>query len=515
MSQLRLDNVERALLRPKDEAKAAEREMHARMLIARINGRMFFQGNNPVWKFSGAHEGRPGDILEAAVRTVDTFQDGPNYSSRFNPMNLHPKQLAAWKSSARFNYLPCGRRSGKTEIDKRKRVKTALRYPMGTRGKVVFGAPVWNQAKRIFWEDIKLMIPLYLIKGGDRGISESENTIKLYNGVDIVVTGMDEPRRIEGDPLLGISLDEYGDMKPTVMDAHIRPALVDTQGWADIFGVPEGRNHYYDEVSMAKSDDECAVHHWTTEEVLPFYLGAEAAAREIASAKRRMDPLTYEQEFLASFISFEGRAYYGFAEDTHCKKGLPYDPEDILVFCFDFNVAPGVAVVCQEHKGVTCIIGEVYIPRNSNTPAVCRKLIEQWRHHVGPIHIYGDSTGGLPGSSKIDGSDWELVKKTLKPAFGDNIRMRVPAGNPKERVRVNSVNSRLKTTDGAIFIKVDPTKAPNIVKDFEGVRLLEGGSGEIDKKSDPKLTHLTDAFGYYIAEKFPIKGNGALNIQQF
>jgi hypothetical protein len=44
---------------------------------------------------------------------------------------------------------------------------------------------------------------------------------------------------------------------------------------------------------------------------------------------------------------------------------------------------------------------------------------------------------------------------------------------------------------------VDPAKAPSVVRDFEGVRLLKGGSGEIDKKADPLLSHWTDGIGYY------------------
>lgn len=511
MSFSRLDKIETALFGPSDKELALKKEAHAKVLIARINGRMKFGGISPQWRRPGTYEARPEGLIEVALETPLTEIEGPNHSIRMTPMNLHPKQLAAWKSSARFNYWPCGRRSGKTEVNKRKRVKTALRYPLGTRGRVVFGAPVWSQAKGIFWDDIKAMIPKPLIKD----ISESENNIVLYNGVHILVTGMDEPRRVEGVPLLGISLDEFGDIKPIAWDNHVRPALTDTQGWGDIFGVPEGRNHYYDAVTEARGDPECEVHHWTTEEVLPYYLGLESAAKEIASAKRRMDPLTYQQEYLASFVSFEGRAYYQFNLEEHCRRGLKYDPEGTLVLCFDFNIAPGVAVVCQELDSKTQIIGEVHIPRNSNTPAVCNKILEDWRHHAGPVHIYGDATGGAQGSNAVEGSDWELVKRTLRPVFGDRLRMRVPSGNPRERVRVNSMNSRLKSTDGVLGVLVDPSKAPNIVKDFEGVRLLEGGSGEIDKKSDPKLTHLTDAFGYYIAEKFPIKSKNTTSFQQF
>ena len=55
---------------------------------------------------------------------------------------------------------------------------------------------------------------------------------------------------------------------------------------------------------------------------------------------------------------------------------------------------------------------------------------------------------------------------------------------------------------------VDPNTAPMTVKDFEGVRLLEGGSGEIDKKNDPKQTHLTDGLGYYVVAEYPVRRKG-------
>src|SRR5690606_13519334 len=147
--------------------------------------------------------------------------------------------------------------------------------------------------------------------------------------------------------------------------------------------------------------------------------------------------------------------------------------------------------------------GEVYIPRNSNTPAVCRKLAEDWKDHRGHVFCYGDATGGARGSAKVDGSDWDLVKRELLPAFTGRLYFRVPESNPAERVRVNAVNTRFKAGDGTVRMMVDPSRCPHLVKDFEGVRTLEGGSGEIDKKADPALTHISDAAGYYVAKDFP------------
>jgi hypothetical protein len=40
--------------------------------------------------------------------------------------------------------------------------------------------------------------------------------------------------------------------------------------------------------------------------------------------------------------------------------------------------------------------------------------------------------------------------------------------------------------------------------DLEGVQLLKGGSGELDKKTDPMLSHISDGLGYMVAREFPI-----------
>ena len=61
-----------------------------------------------------------------------------------------------------------------------------------------------------------------------------------------------------------------------------------------------------------------------------------------------------------------------------------------------------------------------------------------------------------------------------------------------------------------IRLMVDMIKAPNVVRDLEGVRLLAGGSGELDKRADPKLSHISDALGYYVQRVFPTIRQGAV-----
>lgn len=393
--------------------------------------------------------------------------------------------------------------SGKSEIAKRRLVLSALNPNSGYDDANYFAAaPVQQQAERIYWKDLIKLIPKNLIVK----ISKSDRSIELYNGATIYVVGMDKPERIEGVPWNGCILDEYANMKKQAWTENVMPALSDRNGWAWLIGVPEGRNHYYELYQFALSDksgDEWAAFTWKSEDIL--------SPEQIAIAKASLDELTYRQEYCADFVSFEGRCYYPFLRETHCRPLRKlYNPKGLLAFCFDFNVDPGVAAICQEMKlpnGLdgTAVIGEVYIPRNSNTPAVCRKLIQDWGKHGGRIICYGDATGGSRGSAKVQGSDWDLIKAEFRQSpLKDKISYDVPSANPPERVRVNAVNSRLKSETGDIRLMVDPVYAPQVVRDFEGVILLKGGSGEIDKKATPELSHLTDCIGYMVERKFPI-----------
>lgn len=429
-------------------------------------------------------------------------------TGRWHNMNLHPTQQAYWNSPHRFNLVPAGRRSGKTELAKRKLVMRALRGTRFENPRFFAAAPVRQQAKDIFWFDFKRLIPRRFITE----VSETDLVIRLINSAELHVEGLDKPERIEGSPWDWGVVDEIANCKPEAWPANIRPALTDRNGGADLIGVPEGRNHYYqlsiDAEAQMKSlgeKSDWALYHWTSEEVLPLF-GKES---EIAAAKRDLDELTYEQEYRASFISFEGRAYYCFDIHEHTAP-LIYDADQPLAFCFDFNVAPGCAVVAQEQRlpnGIvgTGVIGEVFIPRNSNTPAVCRRLITDWGKHRGRVICYGDATGGRGGTAQTEGSDWVLIAQHLRPVFGDRLYFDLPRSNPYERDRVNAVNTRLKSRAGMIRVMVDPQRAPMTVRDLDGVRLLKGGSGEIDKRIDPMLTHLSDALGYRIHAEWPVK----------
>lgn len=443
----------------------------------------------------------PYSELEALRSQLDSAADDftpVELDERWYPLRPHAGQQNFFFSKHRFNVVPAGRRSGKTEVGKRRLVRRAISETQFTDAWFIAGAPTYNQAKRIFWKDIKRLSPADLVEE----ISESALTIRYVNGAEISVVGMDTPERIEGRSINGALLDEYANMRSKVWTAHLRPALADRLGWCDFTGVPEGRNHYYDLYNKALADTtgEWAAHSWPSSDILP--------AAEVESARLVMDELTFKQEYEASFVTFTGRAYYPYADESHLRK-LEYQPGQDVILCFDFNVSPGVCAVIQEQAIGTCVIGEIYIESNSNTERICDIIGSRWSHHKGRFLLYGDATGGAQGSAKVAGSDWDIIKRAFKHYFGDRFEIRVPKANPRERARVNAVNTRLRRGDGVVQMFIDPGKAPNVMRDFEGVRVSPDGS--LDKKSDPRLTHISDAVGYYIARRFPAGGSTALS----
>jgi hypothetical protein len=376
--------------------------------------------------------------------------------------------------------------------------KFILRALLNTRpnARFVLGAPTNQQAKDIFWPDLKAAIPGCLVKR----ISNSELTMKLVTGATIKIAGMDVPARIEGPYLDGILITEFGNCRPTMWHEHVRASLSTRGrlGWAIVEGTPEGRNHYYDLKLRAETDPAWGIYHWNSSDVID--------PDEVEAARHSMDEQTFRQEYEGDFVTWDGQAYYSFGEHN-IRAGLPYNEFKPLIFCFDFNVSPGVAIVAQEHlidnDLRTCVIGEVYKRQNSNTPYVCQRLIDDWHNHRGPVIAYGDATGGSKGTAKIAGTDWDQIAKIMEHTFGERFELNVPKANPSERGRVSAMNSRFRTFDNTVWMYIDPEKAPNLVTDCESTTCNPDGS--LDKKKDKgRWTHPSDALGYYVAKEHPV-----------
>jgi len=434
-------------------------------------------------------------------------------TARWTPLKYHAIQHAYWTSATRFNVVPAGRRSGKTELAKRKLVQRALRFCDFDEGRFIAAAPTLPQARKIYWSDLKKLVP----KWARVHVSETRSAIHLINGAALEVVGMDKPERVEGPPLDGIVLDEYANMKERTWQEHVRPALstVGRAGWADFIGVPEGLGHYYAlwERSQDPEASSWAGFTWESADILD--------PEEIREAMEDMDEESFNQEYRGHFIRFSGRAYYAFDRATHCEE-LPYYDTAPISLCFDFNISPGVCAITQEQDYVgarpgradvvTAVIGEVWIPRYSNTERVCKAILDsRFAKHRGDVCLYGDATGGAKGSAKVRGSDWDIIKQQLRPVFGNRLKDKVPKGNPPQATRRVAVNTRIKNAAGRVALLVDASRAPHVARDLDRVAMIEGVN-EMNE-NDGDIGHISAAVGYEIAARYPTSQHAKLVVE--
>lgn len=444
-------------------------------------------------------------------------------TDRWTQLHYHPEQYRYFTSKKRFNIAHAGRRGGKTEIAKRRQIIRAMKFDK-PQGRFVFGAPTHRQAQDIFWDDVVAMVPRWALFNGTKSISLSYRRIKLWNGANLEVVGLDKPERIEGPPLDGFVGDEFGNFKTTVWEENIRPALstLGRPGEATLLGVPEGRNHYFQLVEDAKDDEEWDIFTWHTSEINP---------EEAEKARGSLATLVYSQEYGGEFVSFSGRCYYAFDEDLNCPpdgERILYNPSYPLDFSWDFNRVPGNCSISQElpadsfpwlikrNQGksrglITCVIDEVFLQQASNTEKICDILLDKWKHHKGVVRLFGDATGGAKKSSSVAGSDWDIIDAKLSEPF--NTEDCYTKSNPLVRVRINTVNSRLCATDGYIGTIID-RKCKFLIRDFESVSCdEEGGIQKSDIKS--LLTHISDGIGYKICVEHPLGGGETWSNREF
>lgn len=428
---------------------------------------------------------------------------------RWTPLRPHGEQYRLYTSSVKYAVAEAGRRSGKSELAKRHGVWSALTHHARSRfpdGYYKFGAPTRQQAKDLYWEDLQRMVPTHFI----RKISETELWIDLINGARLCVVGLDAVKRIEGQPMDRFYGDEAQEWKAGIFDRTIWPALMtdgrDGRAW--IYGVAREGPEFEELAKRAKSDDpDWGYFSWESASVL------DPAALE--RVRSRMDPRTFEIEFRARRVSSSGRAYYAWSDDIHARERLRhmYNRRAPLELSLDFNVEPGVGAISQrlafrteerlrpDRPEVADVIdaffGQIWIPYDSNTHRVCRRFVEDWGDHAGDVYVYGDPAGGQRKSSAEGQTDWSIVRDELGNHFGhDRVHILVRSAAPSVRARVNATNARLLTASGVVNTLVDPEHCDQIIADFNGVFTLPGTAGELNKKKDPKRTHISDGIGY-------------------
>ena len=414
---------------------------------------------------------------------------------RWTRMRHHAEQWRLWTSNARFKIVPSGRRGGKTELAKRNHcneLRNDLLKPKPWPNPRYFcAAPVREQARAIWWDDLKALIP----KPWVQKISESQLTITTKWNSSITVVGLDKPARIEGQPWDGGTIDELANCKPGIFDAHIRPALADRQGWLWMIGVPDrdapGQIEYARMVDKALTDavgwTDWDVFKWPAVDILP--------ASEIEAMRATMDDELFRQEILGEFIIGGGLAFPMFDYNMHVSEDAVYDPSLPLCWSLDFNIDPMCNGLLQHKDGQINILKEFKLA-DTDTDTACEHLIEwceQNNWNMNDIRVYGDPSGHARDSTGTAATrtDWTIVKRKLR---NYSCQVKVPKTVWRIKDTLNSTRAKLKTADGRRWMKIHPS-CKTLINDLQIVLW----------PSDMSEGHCLAWLRYFCHREFPLR----------
>jgi len=393
-------------------------------------------------------------------------------------VQLSPAQQTISNSDARFRVAACGRRFGKSflainEVAKFARLPNQL---------ICIIAPTYRQVKQVFFNELKeRLISINWVKN----INQSDLCITLVNNSRIYLRSSDNHDALRGSKYNFVVLDECSFIDSETWFSVVRPMLSDTQGDALMISSPTGRNWFYDLWVNSKQTDEWESFQFTTLE------GGNVPPEELEQAKLDLDARTFEQEYLAQFVTWSQTVFYGFTDE--CVKAYPEQitPTTPLHCGFDFNINPGTCSVSVLQGDDMYVIDEILI-YSSNTLEMVQEL--RLRYPTNPVFAYPDASGAQRRTSAGGVTDHIILHNA-------GFKVRTPKTNPPVKDAIAAVNSRLRSTSGEIKLHVDPSCKHTL--DSLNKFSYKEGSRVPDKSTG--YDHMFDALKYCVWQLFPIQ----------
>ena len=241
------------------------------------------------------------------------------------------------ETDKRWSVVIAHRRAGKTMATVNRLIRTALTCQK-PEPRTAYIAPLLKQAKDVAWTYLKRFA--LVIPGTEA--NESELRVDFPNGGRVRLYGADNPEGMRGIYLDDCALDEYADMRPSVLPEIIRPALSDRRGALGVSGTPKGHNDLHKLYLNAKDDPE-----WFTLVLKASQTGL-VAQDELDSARKLMTPEQYAQEYECSFEAAIQGAYWG-REMAAAEEGgricrLDVDPHAPVLTAWDLGVRDSTAI---------------------------------------------------------------------------------------------------------------------------------------------------------------------------
>lgn len=207
---------------------------------------------------------------------------------------------------------------------------------------------------------------------------------------------------------------------------------------------------------------------------------------------------------LGIFINLTNKPVYNSFDRYKNNSDHVVEGNEILEIGIDFNVGRGCCAIFVEREHPT-LLDENFLKakflvcvdeiiNTYDTPETI-KIIKK-RYPNNPIIFYPDASGKNRKSVNATTSDITLLKQELKCI------VKVRGSNPIVKDRINAVNGMFCNSKNQRRLLVNTEKCPQITDALEQQIYDKNGQPE---KGENKKDDQTDAFGYPIAYKYPIK----------
>lgn len=401
----------------------------------------------------------------------------------------HEAQQKIHASKARYRIASFGRQSGKSTLCVNEIAWHAWTKPETTYWYV---SPTFEQARQQYRRLVGMLFgcPEVMVKK-----NQSELRIKLINMSSISFKSGESLDNLRGETLDGVVIDEFRDQHPELWGQVIRPMLTTTRGWAMFPSTPRGFDGFYDLYSRAEAGEKDWEAFHSPSTCNPLF-----TQEEFEAAKREMGEAEFAQEILAEFRELgTGKVYVNHGswnqktQNPFAVAGYDWSPYLPIVVGLDFNVG----LMCWElaqFKGRDAYFGDEIAMPNTNTQEAVGALISKVKDHKAGVVLIGDASGKARKTSASE-TDYQILMRELKAAC-PNVRNLTPESNPGVKDRVNIMNASLKDATGQPHLFYHPTRCPRLKRDLERVTWKAGAGDAIFDKSDPLLTHPSDAAGY-------------------
>lgn len=249
-----------------------------------------------------------------------------------------PWALQLHASMHRWKVIVAHRRAGKTTAALNHLIVSAMRNTGVPNRRYAFIAPTYKQGKNVAWD---------ILKRDAREIpgtvcSETELSVRFFNGSSITIYGADSPDRLRGMGLAGVVFDEYSQQPSNIFTEIVRPMLSDTGGYAIWIGTPKGKNEFCRLFEKAQTDLEWLAMKLTVDDT------SVISKTELADAKKTMSEDEYMQEWFCSFdASVKGSVYgreIGMLRQSGRVGAVPHRPGTLVYTVWDLGVGAALAL---------------------------------------------------------------------------------------------------------------------------------------------------------------------------